>query len=648
LELTLDLRSQVEPPEDQADAATRAAVDQAVANLLQRQRADGSWMGELESNAAITAEYLLMRRYLGVVDPAREAAAIRYLRAQQGADGSYSIAPGIAGDISVTAEVWVAMRAAGLAADDPAVAAARRFVAAHGGIHATRVFTRIWLALGGLWPWSELPAVPPEWVLVPGHRIGSIYDLASWARATTVPLAILRTLETVFPLPSPSPAELPMGNPVAPAGSLTWRSVDRLVRLYGKLPKVGLRRLALAEAERWVVRHQERDGSWAGIQPPWVYGLMALRARGHGLDYPVLRRGLEALESFGIEDEQGFRLQACVSPVWDTALTLWALLDAGLDPDHEAVRRGVDWLVEREVQGLGDWAVHVPGVAAGGWPFEFYNDQYPDTDDTAIVLCALDAAGHRRDDGTPAGAAMTRALAWLQAMQGSDGGYAAFDRDNNRHWVERLPISDFGEVLDPPSPDVTAHVVEAFTRCGGAELARRRALAWLRASEEVEGRYFGRWGVNYVYGGAAAATALATAGDRADRERLLRLGRWVQRHLHPDGGFGESVLSYHDPKHIGEGEATPSQTGWALLALLATLESAGDLDVGGELELAAEAAANWLVREQQPDGGWTDRLFTGTGFPRAFYLRYEMYATVFPLMALARTLRRPDGPSVRS
>ncbi len=645
--MTLDLRSQTEPSDEAVDA-TRAAVDRAVANLLARQLPDGSWMGELESNAAITAEYLLMRRYLEVTDTAREAAAIRYLRSQQQADGSYSIAPGVDGDVSVTAEVWVAMRAAGVPADDPAVAAARRFVADHGGIHATRVFTRIWLALGGLWPWSELPVVPPEWVLVPGHRIGSIYDLASWARATTVPLAILRTLETVFPLAGPSRSELPLGAPVPPVGSLTWRSVDRLVRLYGKLPKIGLRRLALAEAERWVVRHQERDGSWAGIQPPWVYGLMALRARGHGLDYPVLRRGLEALDTFGIEDEQGFRLQACVSPVWDTALALWALLDAGLDRDHPAVRRAVDWLVDREVQGLGDWAVHVPGVAAGGWPFEFYNDQYPDTDDTAIVLCALDAAGHRRDDGTPAGAAMTRAVNWLQAMQGSDGGYAAFDRDNNRHWVERLPISDFGEVLDPPSPDVTAHVVEAFTRCGGAELARRRALAWLRASEEGAGAYFGRWGVNYVYGGAATATALAAAGERADRERLLRLGRWVRRHLHDDGGFGESVLSYHDPRHIGQGEATPSQTGWALLSLLAAIEGSQGLDGGDELEGAALAAADWLVRQQREDGSWSDRLFTGTGFPRAFYLRYEMYATVFPLMALARVVG-PDkglkGPS---
>ncbi|HVC39383.1 MAG TPA: squalene--hopene cyclase [Candidatus Dormibacteraeota bacterium] len=642
--MTLELEPDRAPgmtPESASRGEVEQALSRAVRELLRRQNPDGSWSGELESNSSITAEYLLLQRYLGLANPDREAAVIKYLRSQQRDDGSYAIAPDVDGDISITAEVLVALRAAGVGANDPQVLQAWRFVEAQGGLRATRLFTRMWLALGGLWPWHEIPAIPPEWILVPGHQLGSIYDLASWARATTVPLTILRSLRTVFPLATPSRDELPLGPHRPSVGAATWKVVDRALRTYGRLPQVGVRQRALARAERWIVEHQEADGSWAGIQPPWVYGLMALRARGYALDHPVMRRGLEALETFGIEDEQGFRLQACVSPVWDTALALWALLDAGLPPEHEALRRAVDWLVAREVTKVGDWAVRRPGAPPGGWPFEFYNDQYPDTDDTAVVLSALTVAGHSRGEPGPAGEAMRRAVAWLQVMQGGDGGYAAFDADNDRGWVEHLPIADFGEMLDRPSPDVTAHVVEAFARLGGADLepARSRALSWLRQSEEGAGAYYGRWGVNYVYGDAAAATAFAVCGLDEDRERLLRIGEWVRLNQHASGGFGESVLSYHDRAYVGRGEPTPSQTAWALLSLLAAAESGFDLEREGRLASAAESAVTWLLQEQEESGGWTDQHFTGTGFPRAFYLRYHLYATVFPVMALGRALR---------
>lgn len=642
LELTLELEPERAQSLDSGSAAqAELALERAVSELLQRQNQDGSWSGELESNASITAEYLLLQRYLGRSSPTREAAAVKYLRSQQRDDGSYGIAPEVDGDISITAEVLVALRAVGVAATDPQVQHAWRFVEANGGLRATRLFTRMWLALGGLWPWHEIPAIPPEWMLVPAQQIGSIYDLASWARATTVPLTILRSLRTVFPLESPSRDELPLGPHRPGVGAPTWKVVDRALRTYGRLPQVGVRHRALARAEQWIVEHQEADGSWAGIQPPWVYGLMALRARGYDLEHPVMKRGLDALESFGIEDEQGFRLQACISPVWDTALALWALLDAGVPAEHEALVKAVNWLVEREVTKVGDWAVRRPGAPPGGWPFEFYNDQYPDTDDTAVVLSALTVAGHDRHEQTRVGEVMRRGLAWLLVMQGADGGYAAFDADNDRSWVEHLPIADFGEMLDRPSPDVTAHVVEAFARLGGTDLepAQERALAWLRDSEEGAGAYYGRWGVNYVYGDAAAATAFATAAESQDRERLLRIGEWVRLNQHASGGFGESVLSYHDRAHIGRGEPTPSQTAWALLSLLAAGDSVSDLDREGRLATAAESAVNWLLQHQEEGGGWTDHQFTGTGFPRAFYLRYHLYATIFPVMALGRALR---------
>ncbi len=610
-----------------------ATLDRALGALRRQQRADGSWQGELESNASITAEYCLLRRFLGDADPAREAAAVRWLRRQQGPDGGFPIAPGLPGDVSVTVEVWVALRAVGVPDDDPALRRAHAFAAAGGGVPATRVFTRMWLALGGLWEWEAIPVIPPEWMLWPAPRYGSIYDFASWARATLVPLTILRTLGTVFALDHPRRPELPWGPPRPPHGGHLWRGLDRALRLYGRAPAKGLRERGLAAAERWILAHQEADGSWAGIQPPWVYGIMGLVARGYPLDHPVVARGLRALESFGVEDQDGWRLQACISPVWDTALALWGLCEAGAGADDEAVRTAVAWLQAREIRARGDWAVRRPAAEPGGWAFELHNDWYPDIDDTAVVVCALAAGGWSADDGSPIGAAIGRGLDWLQAMQGRDGGFAAFDADNTRGWVRRPPVCDFGEVLDPPSPDVTAHVLEGFVRAGDARhtAAAARAAAWLRRSEEADGAYHGRWGVNYVYGTGAAITAYAARRDPQDRRHLERATGWLVRHQQADGGFGESVRSYEDPRWRGHGPPTASQTAWALFGLAHDPRH----------QVAADRAVAWLAERQRTDGGWDEPEFTGTGFPGDFYLNYHLYRLTWPVLALARLGRGP-------
>jgi len=620
-----------------AEAALGSTLDRAVQALRACQRPDGSWQGELESNASITAEYCLLCRFLDRVDPVREAAAVRWLRRQQGADGGFPIAPGLPGDISITCEALVALRATGVSADDPQVQRAHAFAVGHGGVPATRVFTRMWLALAGLYDWEQIPVIPPEWMLWPGRLPGSIYDFASWARATLVPLMILRTQATVFGRTSLSRADLPPG-PTRPAhGGRLWRGLDQALRLYARAPAAGLRARGLAAAEAWILAHQERDGSWAGIQPPWVYGLMALTARGYPPNHPVVERGFAALESFGVEDADGWRLQACISPVWDTALALWGLLEAGAAPTDDAVRAGLDWIQEKEIRAPGDWSIRRPRGEGGAWAFELHNNWYPDIDDTAVVVCALAAGGWRRDDGSEIGAAIGRGLGWLAAMQGRDGGFAAFDADNTRSWVQGPPVCDFGEVLDPPSPDVTAHVLEAFCRAGAGPhaAAAARAASWLRRSEEADGAYYGRWGVNYLYGTGAAATAYAARRDPGDRRHLERAASWIARHQQADGGFGESVRSYDEPRWRGHGPATASQTAWALLGLAH--------DPGHRA--AQDGAVRWLAEQQQGDGSWDEPAFTGTGFPQDFYLNYHLYRLTWPVLALARLGQARRGRS---
>jgi squalene-hopene/tetraprenyl-beta-curcumene cyclase len=380
------------------------------------------------------------------------------------------------------------------------------------------------------------------------------------------------------------------------------------------------------------VARQELDGSWGGIQPPWVYSLMALDLCGYRLDHPVMMKGLKGLDRFTIHDETGRRLEACQSPVWDTALAMNALLDAGVPGDRPAVSRGADWLLAEEVKGPGDWAVRRPSLAPGGWAFEFDNDGYPDIDDTAEVILALRRVPH--PDASPA---VDRGMRWMTGMASRDGGFAAFDADNTRELCKRLPFCDFGAVIDPPTADVTAHVVEALAAQGQARSAvARRAVLWLLKAQEPDGSWFGRWGANHVYGTGAVLPALVAAGVRQDAACVRRAVAWLERHQNGDGGWGEDLRSYDDPAWIGRGASTPSQTAWALIGLLAADRPAGDPDG------AVERGVRWLVEQQRPDGTWDEDFFTGTGFPGDFYINYHLYRLVFPISALGRYLRLRD------
>jgi squalene-hopene/tetraprenyl-beta-curcumene cyclase len=669
-------------PSGQAGAreAAASALSRAREHLLGLQHAPGWWQGELETNVTMDAEDLMLREFLGVRTAEQTQGSAGWIASKQRDDGTWANFYGGPGDLSTTVEAYVALRLAGHQPDDPHMASAADWIRAQGGIPATRVFTRIWLALFGQWSWDDLPVMPPELIYLPAWFPLNVYDWACWARQTIVPLTVVSAMRPATPLPfslkelwpdeTDSQAAGRRGKP-ADAWSFLFEGLDRALHAYERrAPARAVRRAAMRRCAEWIIARQERDGCWGGIQPPWVYSLIALHLLGYGLDHPVMRRGLAGLDRFTITEDTPEgpvrRLEACQSPVWDTVLAMVALADAGLPADHPALVKAADWLLAEEIFGPGDWQVRRPALPPGGWAFEFDNDNYPDIDDTAEVLLALGrvrlplfpAPGDGSaaapplpapGDGSAAAlpppmpppmppptgpdaarkAAMSRGLAWMTGMVSADGGWAAFDADNTSRLVAKLPFCDFGAVTDPPSADVTAHVVEALAAAGLAgSRAVRRGVVWLLRAQEEDGSWFGRWGANYVYGTGAVVPALIAAGVRPGKPAIRRAVEWLEAHQNPDGGWGEDMRSYDDPSLAGRGASTASQTAWALLALLAA----------GGAGPSAEAGVRWLAEHQRSDGTWDEPEYTGTGFPGDFYLNYHLYRLVFPVSALGRYL----------
>ncbi len=624
-----------------SDAAGEAgiAIQRAQEYLLSIQHPDGYWWGELETNVCMAAEYLLLTHFLGVADRRRWDKIVNYLRRQQLPDGTWSIYYGGPGDLNATVEAYFALKLAGVPADAPAMEKACRFVLSKGGVPKVRIFTKIWLALFGQWDWRGVPVLPPELMLLPSWFPINIYEFASWARATVVAMLIILTRRPLCPVPPsacidelyPAPRDqidysLPKGG-----GPLSWRTfflgLDNLLRLYERLGWKPLRRRAARATEQWIVDHQEEDGSWGGIQPPWVYSLIALKLLGYELDHPVMVRGLQGFEGFALEDEETFSPQACLSPVWDTCLAANALLDSGLPPDHPALVEAARWLLKEQVLTGGDWQVKNRSGPAGGWAFEFANDLYPDTDDTAEVMMALARTAVPEQEAK--GQALKRGLDWLLSMQSKNGGWGSFDIDNTRRLMTRIPFCDFGEVIDPPTEDVTAHVLELLGLLGydKSSSAVRRALAYLRREQRPDGSWFGRWGVNYVYGTGAVLPALRAVGEDMGQGYVRRALRWLASHQNGDGGWGETCASYADPTLAGRGPSTASQTAWVLLGLLAGGQGASETVCRG---------IAYLAQTQQPDGSWDEPYYTGTGFPGDFLINYHLYRDYFPLIALGR------------
>jgi squalene-hopene/tetraprenyl-beta-curcumene cyclase len=610
--------------------------------FLREQLPDGYWWAELESNVTISAEYIMLFHFLGVVDRERERKLANYILGKQTPEGFWSLWHNGPGDLSTTIEAYFALKLAGYSADHPAMVKARTFVLANGGIIKARVFTKIFLALFGEFAWFGVPSMPIELMLLPDWAYFNMYEFSSWSRATIIPLSVVMSERPVRKLPPRAQVqELFVRPPRATDytitredGLFTWKNffigADHLIKVYESSPIRPFKKKAIGLAENWILEHQEQSGDWGGIQPAMLNSILALHCLGYANDHPAVTKGLDALANFCIEDDDCIVLQSCVSPVWDTALALVALQEADVPTDHPALVKAARWLLNLEVRRRGDWQVKCPELEPGGWAFEFINDWYPDVDDSGFVMLAIKNIKVR--DRKHREEAIKRGIAWCLGMQSENGGWGAFDKDNTKHLLNKIPFADLEALIDPPTADLTGRMLELMGNFDYPKNhpAAERALAFLKREQEPEGPWWGRWGVNYLYGTWSVLCGLEAIGEDMSQPYIRKAVNWVKSRQNNDGGWGEVCESYFDRTLMGSGPSTASQTGWALLALMAA----------GEVNSRAVAqGVKYLLETQNEDGTWDEDAFTGTGFPKFFMIKYHIYRNCFPLTALGRYRR---------
>ena len=624
--------------------ATVVTIERAIASsqeyLLSIQEPDGYWCAELESNVTITAEVVLLHKIWQSDRTRPLAKAETYLRSQQQEHGGWELYYGDGGELSTTVEAYMALRLLGVRATDSALLKAKKFILQRGGISKTRIFTKLHLALIGCYDWRGLPSIPPSIMLLPENPLFTIYEMSSWARGSTVPLLIVFDRKPIFKLDTPINLnelyaegvanvryELPRNN--------DWTDIfvtlDDAFKLAENLNLVPWREEGIAAAEKWVLERQEATGDWGGIIPAMLNSLLALRTLNYDVNDPVVRRGLTAVDNFALETPTEYRVQPCVSPVWDTAWCLRALAESGIAQDNPALVKAGKWLLNKQILDYGDWAVKNKRVAPGGWAFEFDNRFYPDLDDSAVVVMGL--SGVELPNELEKKRAIARCLNWMASMQCLPGGWAAFDLDNDRDWINLIPYGDLKAMIDPNTADVTARVLEMLGECNLVMDDKRveRAIAYLLREQEPDGSWFGRWGVNYIYGTSGVLSALSLIAPIRCREQIDRGAAWLVNCQNPDGGWGETCASYNDASLKGTGVSTASQTAWALLGIMAAMAGTKFKELR-----SLERGIEYLLNTQQPDGTWDEAQFTGTGFPCHFYLKYHLYQQYFPLQALAR------------
>jgi len=680
------------PPEE----ALARAIERTHGWLLDHQAPDGHWVGELESNSIPQSEYILLLAWLSAADAAPGWTADRIRRTARGLvagqqpTGGWSLYPGGPLDVSASVKAYLALKIAGHSGELPLMIRAREAIRDAGGVESVNYLTRYFLALLGILDYRHCPAVPPELVLLPRFCPLNIYELSAWSRTICVPLSLMWAFqpridsppdwsidELFLGQPDSMPTSMPPGEQVDPLTStsrLDWHRIfTRLDGAWKRIERwrlVPLRPMAIRKAAEWMIQRFAASDGLGAIFPSMLWSVVALRCLGYSHDAPILAHALEQLEELVVSDTDTDRLQLCHSPVRDTALATIALRDSGLPPDHPSLKRSVDWLLAREVNHKGVTSATRPGTLPGGWFFEYSNRFYPDVDDTATVVLALtrclpelawtadffldfDQANDNAPDiaavlsgrtASPVSAAVSiesmgpmlgaihRGARWILGMQCRDGGWAAFDRDNSSELLKRVPFAHHNAMIDPPTADLTARVLEMLGGLGVHEthLAVTRGLQFLWNEQQDDSSWYGRFGVNYIYGTWQSLVGLTAIGVPPADSRIRHATSWLKRFQQPCGGWGESPRTYHNPDLRGTGPVTASQTAWAVLGLIAAGE--------GHSREAADGI-DYLLHHQATDGSWHEDAFTGTGLPQACYLRHHLYPISFPLMALGRYAR---------
>jgi squalene-hopene/tetraprenyl-beta-curcumene cyclase len=612
------------------------SLERAVSFLVDSQHEDGYWLGELEADTTLESDYIFYLHIIGKFETVRVRKLAEYVRRRQLNDGGWNQFNAGPAEINASVKAYFALKLAG---DSPHAAHMVRAcdrVRKLGGLEKTNSFTRLYLALAGVTGWNMVPAIPPELMLLPNWAYINVYEMSSWTRAIVIPLTILYSRKPCWPVPETAHLnELFKDASKATAAfemrpEISWRNaflaLDRALKFYERSPWKPGRKVALRRATDWMLEHLERSEGLAAIYPAMMNAIFALMALGHSPSDPVTARQIDELGRFEIEDAHTIRLQPCLSPVWDTAIAAATIVECE-SRREPALAKAAGWLLDKQILGEGDWQIKNRDAAPGGWAFEFRNDFYPDVDDTAYVLMALQHIPYA--DRQRLDRAIDLGTKWMVSMQNRDGGWGAFDRDNDRAILNHIPFADHNAMLDPSSPDVAARVLECLGRFGWTASDHRiqRAIEYLLKEQYPQGPWYGRWGVNYVYGTGGVLRALSAVGLKKDHPAMVKAVQWLHSVQNPDGGFGESCTSYDDPSLMGQGESTASQTAWGLLGML-TVDSPDDP--------AVQSAVAYLLEHQNDQGSWDEEPFTGTGFPKVFYLKYHLYRHYFPMFALAR------------